>query len=118
MTFVPIKLLLKGVIDYRGKTPPFEAQGIPCISAANVKNGNVSVGPKYVSESVYQKWTTRGFIKSGDVLFTTEAPVAEVAQVPGDRIYLITRRVIAMQVDPSIAEEKYLKYILLTILCN
>ena len=42
--------LVSGDIDYRGKTPPQEQAGIPCISAANVKGGIVTVGDKYVSE--------------------------------------------------------------------
>jgi type I restriction enzyme, S subunit len=108
-----ISELLTGVIDYRGKTPPKSSSGIPCISAANVKNGVVTIKDKYISEEPYTKWTTRGFIKPGDVLITTEAPVAEVAQVPGDQTYLITRRVMALQVDPDIADERFLKYILL-----
>ena len=105
--------LLTGVIDYRGRTPPKSSSGIPCISAANVKNGVVSIGDKFISKELYAKWTTRGFIKPGDVLITTEAPVGEVAQVPSDQTYLITRRVMALQVDPEVADEKFLKYILL-----
>ncbi len=105
--------LLDGVIDYRGRTPPFSTSGIPCISAANVKNGLVNIGPKFITEENYEKWTTRGFIKSGDVLLTTEAPVAEVAQVPSDQTYLITRRVMAFQVNADLADETFLKYALL-----
>jgi type I restriction enzyme S subunit len=106
--------LISGDIDYRGKTPPKASEGIPCISAANVKNGVVTVGDKFVSKEVYKQWTTRGFIKPGDVLVTTEAPVAEVAQVPAGPTYLITRRVIALQVNPQEADEAFLKYALLT----
>jgi type I restriction enzyme, S subunit len=105
--------LLLGTIDYRGKTPPMSKTGIPCISAANIKGGVVTIGEKFVSNETYALWTTRGFIKPGDVLITTEAPVAEVAQLPADRTYLITRRVIALQVNPSEANEKFLKYWLL-----
>jgi type I restriction enzyme S subunit len=105
--------LISGDVDYRGKTPPKAEKGIPCISAANVKGGTVAAGDKFVSEKVYKRWTTRGFIKPGDVLITTEAPVAEVAQVPADQTYLITRRVIALQVDRHEADEAFLKYALL-----
>lgn len=100
------------VIDYRGKTPPISESGIPVISAANIKGGQVVLDGRYVSQETYAAWTTRGFIKAGDVLFTTEAPVGEIAQLPGDQTYLITRRVIALQISPAKASEKYIKYYL------
>jgi len=56
-----------------------EESGIPCISAANVKNGRIDLSsPSYVSQETYDSWTTRGFPKPGDVVITTEAPVEEV----------------------------------------
>jgi type I restriction enzyme S subunit len=113
-SYKPVTELINSDVDYRGKTPPKAESGIPCISAANVKNGTVQIGDKYVSEEVYKGWTTRGLIKAGDVLITTEAPVAEVAQVPTDRTYLITRRVIALQVNPETANPTFLKYALLS----
>lgn len=105
--------LLTGVIDYRGKTPPKADSGIPCISAANVKGGVVTLKDKFVSQEVYEQWTTRGFVRPGDVLITTEAPVAEVAILPSDQTYLITRRVMALQVNDTEADNKFLMYSLL-----
>jgi type I restriction enzyme S subunit len=103
------------VIDYRGKTPPGAPSGIPVITAAHVKKGKVAhCGKKFVSQETYDRWTTRGFIKPGDVLITTEAPVGQIAFVPSDRTYLITRRVIALQIDLEKADEKYVKYALLS----
>ena len=106
--------VIQNTIDYRGKTPPHSESGIPVISAANVKNGKVTEAKKFVTEETYNNWTTRGFIKAGDVLITTEAPVGEVATVPDDQIDLITRRVIALQIDPEIADEIFVKYYLQT----
>ncbi len=105
--------LLENVIDYRGRTPPKSDTGIPCLSAANVKGGVVTIKDKFVSQEVYEKWTTRGYVRPGDVLITTEAPVAEVALLPGDQTYLITRRVMALQVNRSVADNKFLMYSLL-----
>ncbi len=106
--------LLKGTIDYRGKTPKKFDSGIPVISAANIKNGKIKVDGKFVSEEYYNKWTTRGYIEPGDILITTEAPVAEIAKVPGDQTYLISRRVIALQVDLKKADSSYIYYLLRT----
>ena len=116
---ITVNDIILNTIDYRGKTPPTSNFGIPIISAANVKRGRViHNGEKFVSKEVYDKWTTRGFIKAGDILITTEAPVGEVAPVPSDQTYLITRRVIALQIDPSKANQKYLLYFLLTDSCR
>lgn len=84
------------ITDYRGKTPPRSKHGIPIISAEVVLNGRLKPTVKWVTEAVYKEWTTRGFPEPGDVIFTTEAPVGEVAPVP-DHTVLLTRRVIALR---------------------
>jgi type I restriction enzyme S subunit len=96
------------IIDYRGKTPPKCSSGIPLISAANVKNGKLDFNKaSYISQETYERWTTRGFTKPGDVLITTEAPVGEVALYPDDnKIYQISRRVIALRADEKILHNK------------
>ena len=110
----PISSVVDAVIDYRGRTPPRSVSGIPTISAKHVKRGRVEhCGERFVSQQTYDQWTTRGLIKPGDVLITTEAPVGEVALVPSDQTYLITRRVIAMQFDPARACERFVMYSLL-----
>lgn len=111
---MPLSSIVERVIDYRGKTPPRSDVGIPTISAKHVKRGKVEhCGERFVSADTYSAWTTRGLIRPGDVLITTEAPVAEVARVPADRTYLITRRVIALQIDPAKACERFIMYSML-----
>lgn len=106
--------IILGTIDYRGKTPKRFDSGIPVLSAANVKKGKIKIDDKFVSQEYYDKWTTRGYIKPGDILITTEAPVGEIAKVPDDQVYLISRRVFALQINEKIANETYLYYFLLT----
>ncbi|MBR8828710.1 MAG: restriction endonuclease subunit S [Gomphosphaeria aponina SAG 52.96 = DSM 107014] len=106
--------LLEVIIDYRGKTPPKSSYGIPTITAANVKNGHIDLSRvSYVSQEIYNKWITRGLPKPGDVIITTEAPVGEVALLPSDQTYLITRRVMALRGKKDILDNKFLKYSLL-----
>jgi type I restriction enzyme, S subunit len=94
--------LVSFITDYRGKTPPYSEEGIAAISAENIGAGRVRSITKWVSSEVYKRWTTRGFPEPGDTIFTTEAPVAEVARLPGDQSYLLTRRVIALRPKPSV----------------
>ncbi|MDO9586053.1 MAG: hypothetical protein Q7I93_06175, partial [Syntrophales bacterium] len=69
-------------IDYRGRTPEKTESGMRLITAKNVRNGYLQIKPReYVHPSIYKTWMTRGIPKIGDVLFTTEAPLANVAQL-------------------------------------
>ena len=106
---------LLDVIDYRGKTPPKSEEGIPTLTAKNVKGGRIDLtSVSFVSRETYERWTTRGFPQEGDVLITTEAPVGQVAMFPTDRTYLITRRLIALRPDPQTLDSRYLLYYLLS----
>ena len=108
---VPLRCLLAGNVDYRGKTPPKSSTGIPVLSAANVRGGALDLaGLTYVSEATYEAWTTRGLPAPGDVLITTEAPVGEVAPFPQHGTWLITRRIIALRPDSSALDSRFLLY--------
>ena len=105
--------LLETIIDYRGKTPPKSNNGIPTLTAANVKGGRIDLSSvSYVSKEIYDQWTTRGFPESGDVIITTEAPVGEVAPFPSDQTYLITRRVMALRGKKGVLDNDFLLYVL------
>lgn len=82
-------------IDYRGKTPNKKEAGIPLITAKNVRKGHISREPQeFISEADYPKWMTRGFPKVGDILFTTEAPLGNVAVVDIEAPFALAQRVI------------------------
>lgn len=106
---VKFKEVILTDVDYRGKTPPKSSSGIPLISSANVHNGEIDFNkPSFISEKDYKKWTTRGFCEADDLLFTTEAPVGEVALFPSGKIYQLSRRVIAFRVDKNMSQPIYL----------
>jgi restriction endonuclease S subunit len=118
-TPVILRDLLETIIDYRGKTPPKSATGIPVLTAASVKNGKVLKDKvSYISEDTYRKVTTRGFPKEGDVLITTEAPCGEVAPFPNDKKYHITRRIMALRGDASKIDSDFLLYTLMSNVCQ
>jgi type I restriction enzyme S subunit len=85
-------------IDYRGKTPTKTASGLRLITAKNVKMGFLQETPmEFVSAKSYNGWMTRGIPKIGDVLFTTEAPLANVAQLDTDEKVVFAQRIIVLQ---------------------
>jgi len=102
-------------IDYRGKTPQKTASGFRLITAKNVKMGYVQDEPReFVAPNSYDGWMTRGIPKLGDVLFTTEAPLANVAQLDTDEKVVFAQRIIIMQPDVSRLDSTFLKYLLLS----
>jgi len=92
-------------IDYRGRTPKKVGSGIPLITAKNVRFGYLSHEPKeYIYENEYQSWMTRGIPRLNDILFTTEAPLGNVAIVNIVEKFALAQRVICLQLhEPDTA---------------
>jgi type I restriction enzyme, S subunit len=89
-------------IDYRGRTPKKIESGVPLITAKNVRYGFISRDPQeFISEKEYESWMTRGFPKLGDILFTTEAPLGNVAIVDIEEKFALAQRVICFQFHES-----------------
>lgn len=102
-------------IDYRGKTPVKTEFGTPLITAKNVRMGYIQEEPReYVSPDIYDEWMTRGIPRKGDVLFTTEAPLANVAQLGTDEKVVFAQRIIIMQPDKIKLDQKFLKFLLMS----
>jgi type I restriction enzyme S subunit len=93
-------------VDYRGKTPAKLSSGVRLLTAKNVRKGQINLSPEeFLSETEYHAWMTRGFPKSGDVLFTTEAPMGNAAVVELMERFALAQRVICFQsygaMDPA-----------------
>ena len=81
----------------------------------NVKKGFLQKEPReYVSPSIYEKWMTRGIPEKGDILFTTEAPLGNVAQLDTDEKVVFAQRIIIMQPQQKHLRKEFLKYLLLS----
>ncbi len=102
-------------IDYRGKTPVKTPSGIRLITAKNVKMGYLQEVPmEFIACASYKGWMTRGIPQKGDVLFTTEAPLANVAQLDTDEKVAFAQRIIIMQPNVAKLDGTFLKYLLLS----
>jgi type I restriction enzyme S subunit len=98
------------VVDYRGRTPPFSLTGIPHLRSFNVKNGAVNWdGCAYVAPGTYETYMSRGFPERGDLLFTTEAPMGEVAVAPEVR-FCMAQRMMLLKPDLTVWLPEYLMY--------
>ncbi len=102
-------------IDYRGKTPPKTESGVRLITAKNVKMGFIQRNPEeFVDANAYDGWMTRGFPKHGDVLFTTEAPLGNVAQLDTEETVVIGQRLITMQPEEHFIGKDFLRWLLMS----
>ena len=85
-------------IDYRGNTPPKTTDGVPLITAKNVRMGYLDREPReYVSPQTLVAWMTRGLPRLGDLFFTTEAPLGNVCINNIDEPFALAQRVICLQ---------------------
>ena len=89
---------LKKVIDYRGKAPPKSDSGVPLITAKNVRLGWLDMtNDEYIEEDKYQDWMSRGIPQAGDILFTTEAPLGNVALFPSAGKFALGQRILTLR---------------------
>ncbi|MDD4929740.1 MAG: restriction endonuclease subunit S [Gallionella sp.] len=109
-----IESFLDNVIDYRGKTPAKTDSGIPLITAKNVRLGYIDEEPReFIAEASFDRWMTRGIPQKGDVLFTMEAPLGNVAQIATESRLAFAQRIIILQTGTKLLST-YLKYLLLS----
>ena len=101
-------------IDYRGKTPEKSDEGIPLITAKNVKDNKFFIDPQeFIPEENYDDVMTRGIPRVNDVLFTTEAPLGNVCRIPDVyEKFCVGQRLITMQPHEDILKSEYLEYAL------
>lgn len=110
---------IESIIDFRGRTPKklgldWSPTGYRALSALNVKQGYIdfSVDPHFGDQNLYERWMTGSELHKGQVLFTTEAPMGNVAQVPDSDKYILSQRTIAFRVKSKVITEDFLAVLL------
>jgi type I restriction enzyme S subunit len=116
---LPITRIVRNIIDFRGRTPrklgmEWGGGDIPALSARNVRMGFLDLNEEthYGSVALYERWMTNGEPEKGDVAFTTEAPLGNVAIIPDDRRYMLSQRTILLQPEKDAVTGPFLFYIL------
>ena len=112
---------IQKITDFRGRTPKklgmdWSESGYLALSALNVKDGYIDFmqDVHYGNQELYDKWMTGNELHKGQVLFTTEAPMGNVAQVPDNRQYILSQRTIAFDVKDDYITENFLATVLRT----
>lgn len=75
--------LISSKVDYRGRTPEKVDDGIFLVTARNIRAGKIDYerSQEFTTKHDWDKLSARGKPEIGDVLFTTEAPLGNIAQV-------------------------------------
>lgn len=119
-TFTVLEIT-RQIVDFRGRTPKklgmdWGGGDIPALSAGNVRMGFIDLSEEcyFGSENLYKRWMTKGDIAKGDIVFTTEAPLGNVALIQDDRKYILSQRTILLQVDRHHADSRFIFQIMLS----
>jgi type I restriction enzyme, S subunit len=103
-------------VDCVNRTAPVVREPTPfkMIRTTNVRNGFIDTeNVRYVTESVYKKWTRRLVPMRGDVILTREAPLGDVGKVRTDELIFLGQRLYHFRPDPKKLDADFLLYALM-----
>jgi len=106
-------------VDYRGRAPIKTVKGHFLVTAKNIKKGFIDYecSKEYVAEKDYLNVMSKGIPEVGDILFTTEAPMGNVAQVD-DKNIALAQRVIKFRSKKMLSNPYLLHYMLSAVFQN
>ncbi len=97
------------VVDCHNKTAPYVESGIPIVRTSNVRFGEiVFTGMKYIDEPTYAYWSHRCPPRPGDLIFTREAPMGQVALIPPDLKVCLGQRTMLVRPMEHFVSARYL----------
>jgi type I restriction enzyme S subunit len=111
---LPMTKYVSDMSDYRGKTPEKTDEGVFLVTARNVRMGFIdyACSQEFVAREEYDEIMRRGLPKIGDILFTTEAPLGNVALVDREDIAL-AQRIIRFRMKKSHFASRFVLYAML-----
>jgi len=108
---VAIGSLCLGIYDGPHATPKKTAEGPIFLGISSLNNGQLDLSAlEYLSEDDFIKWTKRVIPQAGDIVFSYETRLGQVAVIPAGLRCCLGRRMALMRVDPAKATPDYLLY--------
>jgi type I restriction enzyme S subunit len=108
--------LIERVIDNRGKTPPYQNEGIPIIEVASIAKNNrhpdYKKVNKYVNTEIYKSWFRSGHPQNGDVLVSTVGQIGKVS-IMDETVACIAQNLVALRVKEKLLVPDFLYYYLI-----
>ncbi|QYX76294.1 restriction endonuclease subunit S domain-containing protein [Streptomyces akebiae] len=101
---VPVSAVCRAIVDCVNKTAPVSAETTPykMIRTSNIRNGEVDLTNTFsVEKEVFTEWNRRGTPRSGDILFTREAPLGQVGMLRSDEKVFLGQRIMLYRANES-----------------
>jgi len=112
--WAPLLVVMNLIVDCHNKTAPYESTGVKLLRTTNIKNGKVILaGCKYVTEETYKYWSKRCVPLDGDILYTREAPVGEVAIIPEGEKLCMGQRMMLLRPFHELIDNQFILYALM-----
>lgn len=112
---MPLEDAILMVVDCHNKTAPYRESGIPLIRTSNIRDGKfVWDDLRYVDEQTYAFWSKRCLPRSGDLIFTREAPIGEVAITPPNMKLCLGQRTMLLRPIEHLISARYIQICLMT----
>ena len=111
-----LKQLCSEIVDCVNKTAPTSDVPTPykMLRTSDIRDGKINLeNLNCVTKEVYEKWTRRGKLQKGDVIFTREAPLGEVGLVREDINYFLGQRLVLFRANDKMCDGRFLMYSLL-----
>ena len=107
------------VVDYRGRTPTKVDEGVFLVTARNVRNGKIDyeASEEFVDASSAASLLARGLPEIGDLLFTMEAPLGQVALIDRTDIAL-AQRIVKFRGQLNLLRNDFLMYWIMESACQ
>lgn len=108
--------LCEAHVDCINRTAPVVSEPTPfkMIRTTNVRNGYIDTeNVRFVTETVYKKWTRRLVPKFGDIILTREAPLGGVGKIRTDDSMFLGQRLYHFRADPTKLDPDFLLYALM-----
>lgn len=101
------------IVDCPHSTPKWKDDGVVVLRSQNIRNGRLDLtNPSYTDIEGYESRIKRAIPQAGDLVFTREAPMGEVCQIPYGLKCCLGQRMVLLRADKNIIDSKYLLYAL------
>lgn len=110
---VPASAVCSAIVDCVNKTAPTSTDVTPykMIRTSNIRNGDVDLSETFsVERRVFIEWNRRGSPRSGDILFTREAPLGQVGMLRTDTSVFLGQRIMLYRANENVIKKELLLY--------
>ena len=114
-TICKFNRLVSSKVDYRGRTQEKVDAGVFLVTARNIRNGIIDYGRsrEFTTEDDWIKLSNRGRPNIGDVIFTTEAPLGQIAQVDRTDV-AFAQRILKFQANEKLVTNDFLAQLMMS----